>query len=227
MADTGSEHITDTFQFCHHAIPVPTITATDRILYATARLTAAIKSVQEAPPNELAAIQALGTLLLGEVPPTEPTSPQVRAPRPINDDEPVFIWSPENVQKPTRDVGINSPTSVPSRTGTLAIIEDDTDNKSFPPILLRHSPRTNITSSATARARLNVHTAHMMNCVIANHVLTEAQLPSPTKHAPACLQGYVFVAHLIHNNELLSTANTSEHFIGAVIDDTMEDVLEY
>jgi hypothetical protein len=58
MANTGGKPITDTFRFCHHAIPVPSIMATDRILDATARLTAAIEGVQEAPPDELAAIQA-------------------------------------------------------------------------------------------------------------------------------------------------------------------------
>ncbi len=94
MADTDGERITATFQFCHHAMPVPTIMATDRILHATARLTATFEGVQEAPPDKLAAIQALQTLLLGEVPPTEPTTPQVSTPHPFHDEEPVFIWSP-------------------------------------------------------------------------------------------------------------------------------------
>ena len=101
MAETGGERITGTFQFCQHAILVSTITATDRILDATARLTAAIKGVQEAPPDELAAIQALHTLLLRGVPTTAPTPPQISIPRPINGDEPVFIWSPEEVPHPT------------------------------------------------------------------------------------------------------------------------------
>ena len=69
MADTGGERITDTFRYNHHALPVPKITATDRILEATSRLTAAIEGVQESPSDELAAILALRTLLLGEVPP--------------------------------------------------------------------------------------------------------------------------------------------------------------
>jgi hypothetical protein len=43
MEDTGSERLTDTFRFKHHAMPVPTITATDRIIAATRALTAAIK----------------------------------------------------------------------------------------------------------------------------------------------------------------------------------------
>jgi hypothetical protein len=45
MADTGGKRITDTFQFKHHAIPVPEITATSRIIDATTRLTAAITGV--------------------------------------------------------------------------------------------------------------------------------------------------------------------------------------
>ena len=152
--------------------------ATDRILDATACLTAAIEGIQEAPPDEHAAIQALRTLLLGGVPLTEPTSPHNSTPRPINE-VPVFIWSLEEVQNPTRDVSINSPTSVPSRAGTLAIIEDNADNESLPPTLLRRSPRSNATLSTTT---------------------------GPAR---------------------LSTANASEYFIGAVIDDTTGDVLEY
>ncbi len=98
MADTGGECTTDTFRFNHHSNPVPKITATDRILDATARLTAAIKGVQKALPNKLAAIQALRTLLLGEVPPPEPTPVPVTALRPTIDKEPVVIWSPDDTQ---------------------------------------------------------------------------------------------------------------------------------
>ena len=68
MADTGGERITDTFRYNHHAIPVPKITATDRILDATARLTAAINGVQEAPPDELAAIESLRRSSLAKYP---------------------------------------------------------------------------------------------------------------------------------------------------------------
>ena len=59
MAYTSGQHITNTFRFNHHSIPVPKIMVTNRILDATARLTAAIEGVQEAPPDELAAVQAL------------------------------------------------------------------------------------------------------------------------------------------------------------------------
>jgi hypothetical protein len=42
MANTGGKRITDMIRFKHHAIPVPKITATDRIIDATTRLTATI-----------------------------------------------------------------------------------------------------------------------------------------------------------------------------------------
>ena len=164
MADTGGERITDTFRYNHHAIPVPRITATDRILEATARLTAAIEGVQESPPDKLTAIQALRTLLLGEVPPIAPTPPPVQAPRPIIDKEPVEIWSPDNVQQSIRTTGTISPTSTPpSQRDLPTIIEDDSDKELFPLTLLRHSPRAHTApSTITAHTRLHARTTHMI-----------------------------------------------------------------
>ena len=227
MADTGGKRITHTFRFNYHSIPVPKITATDRILDTTARLTAAIKGVQEAPPDELAAIQALQTLLLGEVPPPEPTPAPVTAPRPTIDEEPVVIWSHDDSQQPARNTGTNSPASAPpSRRDLPAIIEDDSDDKSVPPTLLCCSPRVHASpSTTTARTCLHARTAHMINCVIADHTLTNAQLPPPITNAPARRQGYALTAHLLQHNELPSAAKASEHFIGAVIDDDTGEVL--
>jgi hypothetical protein len=230
MAVTGGERITDTFRFNHHTVPVPRIMDTDRILNATARLTAVIEGVQEAPPDELATIQALRTLLLGEVPPTAPTPPPVTAPHPIIDDEePVVIWNPDKVQQSACDNGNKSPTSAPpSQRDLPAIIKDNSDEESLPPTLLRHSPRTHAAPSATtAPTGLHARTAHMINCVIAEHVLTEAQLPPPTTTMPSCRRGYAFAAHLLQHNELPSAANASKHFIGAVIDNDTGAILEY
>jgi hypothetical protein len=220
---------TNTFRFNHHSIPVPKITATDRILNATARLTAAIEGVQEASPDELAAIQALQTLLLGDVPPPEPTPAPVTAPRPTIDEEPVEIWSPDTAQQPARDTGTNLPaTAPPSRWDLPAIIEDDTDNKSVPLTLPCRSPQAHAAPpTTTARTRLHARTAHMINCVIAEHALTDAQLPPPITNVPACRQGYALAAHLLQHNELHFAVNASEHFIGAVIDDNTGKVLEY
>jgi hypothetical protein len=67
----------------------------------------------------------------------------------------------------------------------------------------------------------------MINCVIAKHVLTEAQLPPQITNVPAHRQGYALAAHLLQRNELHSTATASQHFIGAVIDKDTGTVLEY
>jgi hypothetical protein len=228
MADTGGERITDTFRYNHHALPVPKITATDRILEATARLTAAIEGVQESPPDELAAIQALRTLLLGEVPPSAPTPTPIPAPRPIIDEEPVEIWSPNDVQQQTRATGPNSPASPPlNRRNLPAIIEDNSDDDIVPPTILRRSPRAHTPSTNTAHTRLHARTAHMINCVIAEHIITDAQLPPSSTNAPMHRQGYALAAHLLQQNEQHSTENTPEHFIGSVLDNDTGAVLEY
>ena len=150
-------HTIDGVISSNQTIPVLKITATDRILDATARLIAAIEGVQEAPPDELAAIQALRTLLLGEVPPPEPTPAPVTAPHPTVDEEPVEIWNPDEVQHPARDTGTNSPASTPlSRQNLPAIIEDESDNNTVPPTLLRRSPQAH-TAPSTTNAHIRLH----------------------------------------------------------------------
>ena len=67
----------------------------------------------------------------------------------------------------------------------------------------------------------------MISCVIAEHVLTDVKLPPPITNTPARRQGYALAAHLLQHNELPSAENTSEHFIGAVLDDDTGEVLEY
>jgi hypothetical protein len=77
MANTGGKRITDTFWFKQHAIPVLDITATNRMIDTTIGLTAAIAGIQEAPPNNMEAIQSLCTLLLGKVAPLPPPAPSI------------------------------------------------------------------------------------------------------------------------------------------------------
>jgi hypothetical protein len=77
MANTGSERITNMFRFKHQDISVPEITATNRIIHATKRLTATIAGMQEAPLDKMEAIQSLCTLLLGEVALLPPPAPSI------------------------------------------------------------------------------------------------------------------------------------------------------
>jgi hypothetical protein len=105
MKDMGSKHVMDMFCYQHHAILVLVITATNGMMEATWHLTDAINGVQEAPPDEMAAIQNLHTHLLGKVPPQEPESPPqtCRAKEPLtvspqakpeHVDVPNLMWNP-------------------------------------------------------------------------------------------------------------------------------------
>jgi hypothetical protein len=138
MANTGGERITDTFHFKHHAIPVPEITATNRIIDATTRLTAAIASVQDAPPNKMEAIQSLRTLLHGKVALLPQPSPSILPtpppPTPVVDkDEPVIIWNPQLVQHalPTHNLKTDN---ISSNRNTPAIVKDNGNNNSPSPV---------------------------------------------------------------------------------------------
>jgi hypothetical protein len=83
LANIGGERITNTFQFKHHALPVPEIIATNRIIDAITRLTTAIAGIQEAPPNKMEAIQSLYTLLLGKVAPLPPPASSILPTPPV------------------------------------------------------------------------------------------------------------------------------------------------
>jgi hypothetical protein len=96
MANKGGERITNTFHFKHHAIPVPEITATNRIIDVTKRLPAAITGIQDAPPDKMEAIQSFCTLLLGKVAPLPPPTPSILPTPPpptpvVDEDKPVII----------------------------------------------------------------------------------------------------------------------------------------
>jgi hypothetical protein len=138
MADICGERITNTFQFKHHAIPVLEITAINRIIDATARLTAAIAGIQDAPPNEMEAIQSLCTFLLSKVallpPPTPRILPTPQEPTPLVDiDNTVIIWNPQLVQPSLPPFKRNTNDIIPNRI-TPAIVEDNSDHNSPIPI---------------------------------------------------------------------------------------------
>jgi hypothetical protein len=162
MANTGSKRITNTFRFKHHAIPVPVITATNRIIDATERLTAAIVGIQDAPPNKMKAIQSLYTLLLGKVAPLPPPAPSIlpssQEPTPlVNIDKPVIIWNKQVVQPSLPPLKHNTKDIFPNRI-TPAIIEDNSDDNTPIP---NHSARP---------------PHHHLICLLQNHPLTRNQL---------------------------------------------------
>jgi hypothetical protein len=171
MASTGDERITNTFWFQHHAIPVPEITATDRIIDATARLNAAIAGIQKTPPNKMEAILSLCTLLLGKVKPLPPSAPSSHPTLPVltpmvDINKPIIMWNPQEVQTSPPLLNHNTHNSSP-KVDTPAIIDNDSD-KDMPTPVHRTCPphHHNICPLQNHPLTCNqpwLHTAHMIN----------------------------------------------------------------
>ena len=67
LQSTGAERMLDTVRFKHHAIAIPQITLTNRILEASRQLDDAIKQQpKKSPMDELTTIELLQEVLLGE-----------------------------------------------------------------------------------------------------------------------------------------------------------------
>jgi hypothetical protein len=232
MADTGGERITDTFRFKSHAIPVPEITATNRIIDTTTRLTAAIAGIQDAPPIFFSAIQSLCTLLLGKVALLPPPSPSILPPPPpptpvVDKDEPIIIWNLQLVQPalPTHNLNTND---INSNHNTPAIVEDNSnDNSPIPSQQTRppcHHLICQLENHPLTRNQLRLCSAHMINCIIAEELMpTPALCTCPTS---LCC-GYAFAAECILQEIISPPSHSTVHFISAIIDDNTGNVLEY
>jgi len=241
MASTGGERLTDTFRFKHHVIRVPVITATDRIIKATAQLTNALAGVQEAPPDELQAIQALRVILLGEELPTPIQTlqttqapnqsktlhqPPVQAPiqaaqptPPISiEEEPIYMWNP-NANTTTANTG--TPEQSPITANGPAIIEDDSiDN---PPPQQQQRPRT--------RAQHQRTNAHIINAVISQSLMPQYKKQATTNYTArgyvAATQALLENMYGVNKNATSTSTMQSTNFIGAIIDEDTGDTLEY
>ena len=245
MEGTGGKLFSDTFQFKHHAMPVPTITATDSIVAATKALTAAISGVQESPPDELQAIATLRLLLLGETAPTQiPIDPPaaVHTPPPARDnidDEPVHIWDPTATHLPsgtptTPHAGTSSygpAGNGPAGNGPAFIDSDDDDPRDNTnhavPTLSQQNRTVNFARSTARCTRSN--RLHLINSAIAETLLPQSTVTTPTTFPP---NGHIAAARalLVRSYGIQSstpTTTTDICFLGAIIDDVTGDVLEY
>ena len=114
LPSTGTERLPDTVKFQHHAIGIPEITSTDRILEAAKQLDKAIHQVpKSAPMDTLDAIKALRELMLGKFTPDKlaSTHPQrVPTAKPQR-----MTAAPEPAAKPQRCLGNRRP---PAEHGT-------------------------------------------------------------------------------------------------------------
>ncbi len=235
MRDTGGERITDMFHFQHHALPIPHITATDRILQATERLADVIAGLQEARPDKLAAITSLRALLLGEELPPEPVEALV-APNPVTtpveetlpeEYPPVIMWDPTNntitnLQQEMRKSAPLAPRDAPSNP---TWIKDNHNNVEHlpPPSSIHQRSRNQFLrpshAGPTAQSQSQARSAHMINCAIVAELMPSIVNPAS---APPTAIGYAFAAH-----QLAIENQVAHHFIGAVIDNKTGNMLEY
>jgi hypothetical protein len=232
MANTKGKRITHTFRFKHHATPVPEISATNRIINATTRLTTAIVGVQDAPSDKIKAIQSLCTLLLGKVAPLPTPTPSILPTPPpptpvVDEDDPIIIWNPYLVQLalPTHNLNTND---INSSHKPPAIVVDNGDNDS--PIL---SQRTSspchhlihpLQNCPLTRNQLRPRSAHMINCIIAEELMPT---PALCTRPPSLHCGYAFAAECILLETISPPSHSTIHFIGTIINDNTGNVLKY
>jgi hypothetical protein len=230
MESTRGEHLTDTFRFKHHAIPVPSITPTNRIIAAMRALTAAITGVQELPPNKLQAIKKLRRLLLGKIPPfpapidLPPLATPPPPPIEVIEEEPVHIWDPNTCLIHHTLTTIPSTNTTPNRTPQPSLIAKD-DNVPITPV--PHAARP-----------VRTHAQHCsQQCVhLINLVITEALMPMIDLKPIALFPSHGYVAatrpflentYAVLRNTQATPPSESFNFIHAIVDNITGDVLEY
>jgi hypothetical protein len=200
MANTGGQRITDTFSFKHHAIPVPEINVTDRIINATTRLTAAIAGIQDAPPKKMESTQSLCTLLLGKVALLPPPTPSIFPTPPpttpvVHEDEPIIIWNPQLFQPALLTHNLHT-NDIISNHNTPAIVEDDSNNDDAPiPSQCTRPPCQHLIcplqNNPLTRNQLRLRSAHMINYIIAEELMPT---PALCTCLPSLCCGYAFAA---------------------------------
>jgi hypothetical protein len=234
MKETGGERVTDMFCYQHHAIPVLVITATNCILEATRQLTNAINRVQEAPPDEMAAIQNLFALLLGKVTlqepepcpqPCRPKAPLTVSPPagPEHDDAPICMWNLHADETPA--IHKSCPSARLPTSPAPAMIKDIIEEFNAPLIPIdARSPACGHyvqppQAQSNTRCKLREHKMHMINSTVSN-----ALMPRPvtaTASTPPAI-GYAFGVHQLALSKL-----ATNQFISAIIDKDTGAILEY
>jgi len=77
VLESGATRLTDTWKFKHHALPIPSISQTDRIVKATQHLATVIEGANPSPPDELTAIENLRALISKSYVPSLTSSPAI------------------------------------------------------------------------------------------------------------------------------------------------------
>jgi hypothetical protein len=178
------------------------------------------------------AIQSLCTLLLGKVssipPPAPIILPTPQPPTPlVNVDEPIIIWNFQLVQPSLPTLNHNT-TNISSNHNTPAIIENNSNEDSPIPNHSTGPPHHHLIcplqNCPLTHNQLQLHTAYMINCLIAEKLMPTLSLCT---RPPLLHCGYAFAAKCTLLETIFPPSHSTIHFIGAIIDDNTGDVLKY
>ena len=223
---SGAVRLTDTWKLKHHSLPIPTVTATDRIIKATQHLASTIQGVNDAPPDELAAIEQLRALISNNSTPVAPTAPPTvqvpiePPPAPTVDEQAIPTTEPQehpvSIQpSPAPIFEAQTPSEAsPFETNAGApmpafITQDDEEDR---PV----QPRYNL------RRRANI-----INSQIDPAIIPGIDIDKPT---PKYSRGLSAANHALQVYQLAQTMQANfptENFACAILDDETGQSLEF
>ena len=221
VLESGATRLTDTWKFKHHALNIPEVSTTDRIVKATQHLATAIQGANTAQPDELEAIEQLRALLSNNSTPqpiAEPTQQESppEIPRTTLPTEPTpnppAIFEPileQQVQPATLETEPVDQPFFNNHPAPAFISQDDEDE----PI----QPRYNLRNRA-----------HLINSQIDESLVPAIDLFKPTQKYT---RGLAAANHALQLTQLARTAaqpdDLVEDFAFAILDEETGKTLEF
>jgi hypothetical protein len=232
VTEAGAVRLTDTWKFNHHSIKTPAISQIDRIVKATRHLATTIQGANDAPPDELAAIEQLRALIANNSEPPAPPPIQL-PPIVVAEPEPEPEREPEPVQNaPLVDVAITrentqQPT-LPCDNQAPAIISQYADDEE--PIPPRYNLRSqpNLVNSVLSPEIIKLRS----KAISTNHDIDPSLIPGINifKSENKYTRGFAAANHALQLWQLHTTMATNfpdENFAHAIIDEETGKALEF
>ena len=229
VLESGAVRITGTWKFKHHALNIPAVSATDRIVKATRNLATAIQGANNSPPDELDAIEQLRALisnnstppplaeenavvppeLPGNVPPTVPTQPSTQpSPPPVPTPVTQAVNEPI-LEQPVQSSPFETESIDQSQHNALIpafISQDDYDEP--------EQPRYNLRNRAL-----------LVNSQIEASLIPSTNIFKPTQKYT---RGFSAANHALQLSQLPTHANfPTENYACAVLDEDTGETLEF
>ena len=215
LPSTGRVRISDTVKMKHHAIAIPTLTPADRILEATRQLDRAIKQLpKEGPMDELAAIELLRKVLLGENQDPLPMN-SVQKQRERERAQP----APHNAITPSPTI---TPSTAPSTAPNyISDDEDEDDDWSTPPP--SPVPGQGARRSKRVIEQLKLNEKEGLERIAALAACESAEMPDFSITESKYKRGFAAANQHLQMDEWAFEL----YFAGAIVDEVTGQSLEY